>query len=362
MTKPIKVMIVDDSATARKVLENIFESDPNFQVICTASDGEDALCALEQRGVRPDIVTMDINMPRMDGYETTARILKKYPLPIIVVSAAEDPDDRMATFRVIECGALAFVAKPQAGTERRYEADAARVLRMARVMSEVKIVRRCDQVVPTQNDREISDSGGAIDMALLPRIEAVAIGASAGGPQILREILAMLPSRIPYSVFIAQHISEDFTDGFVDWLKKICAPPVHKALHGEHVVAGHIYIAPGGKSMQVSHNGVVQLSAPAAAESASPSVDLLFQSFALAFGEHGAGIILSGMGSDGVEGMMKMCDSGAVTLAQDEQSSIVYGMPKQAARSRAAKFIASTDQIGSFLVQLATKERANECG
>jgi len=357
----IRVLVVEDSATARRLLTGILESDPCIEVVGIAVNGEEALRLLKNSRLKPDVITMDINMPIMDGYETTQRIVSEYPIPVVVVSSAWDPTERMATFKALEVGATGFCPKPGGLTSPTFEKDSRKLIRTVKLMSEVKVVRR-----RSRTQCKAPDFGRATkqntDAIVGKRVDLVAIGASTGGPPVLREILLQLPVDTRFAVLISQHISGEFSDVFIRWLDGASAAPVHKAIHGEHILAGHVYVAPGGENMAVTPSGEIYLSVPTNDDLASPSVDILFESVGNIYCDRAVGVLLTGMGRDGAIGLAAMQKKGALTIAQDEESCVVFGMPKEAIAMNAAMLVLSEKEISAMLACIAKGENCDGIG
>ncbi len=343
MRDPIKVLVVDDSPVARMSLTHILNSDPRLEVIGTVGNGRDAVAFVHSKG--PDVVTMDVRMPVMDGYEATRRIMREAPVPIVIVSASWDPGAQDATFRALDAGATAFVPKPGSPDNADYELQARKVADTVRLMSEIRVVRRRDsQLIPA-----VPRVATHTDVRLAG---AVAIGASTGGPPALRRILSGLTEGFPIPILIAQHITAGFEDSLVRWLGETSVVPICCATEGRPVEPGHAYVAPGGRHMTVDSSRCIRLSLPAGRHVAAPSVAQLFASVGSVYGSACAGVLLTGMGRDGAAELLKLRESGALTITQDRQSSVVFGMPGEAARLKAARFVASPPRVAALLNSL----------
>lgn len=343
----IKVLVVDDSPVARELLVHILDSDPGVKVVATAASGQAALDALER--LRPDIVTMDVHMPGLDGFETTRRIMETHPLPVIIVSGVVDPKESAVAFQTIEAGALAILERPVGPGHSDYQEAAARLVNTVKSMSEVRVVRRWSRrpatVAPSPPAQEVQEAPPG-------RIRAVAIGVSTGGPPVLRTILSGLPKDFPVPVLIVQHISAGFLDGLAEWLTSSTGFPVHIAAKGEHIAPGRAYIAPDDYHMGVDANELITLSSEPPDHGLRPSVARLFRSVASVYGKSAIGVLLTGMGRDGADELKLLRDAGAVTIAQDKDSSVVHGMPGEAIRIGGAKHVLPADQIAAALVSL----------
>ena len=347
----IRTLIVEDSAVVRELLNHILGSDPAIDVVGTANNGMEALRAVQ--ALKPDVVTMDINMPVMDGYEATRRIMETVPLPIVIVSVSVDRREVATTFRALEAGALAAVQKPMGIGHRDHEQTAKALVETVKLMSEVKVVKRWPICCPKMPAVPVA---GNWSPGTAGNIEIVAMGASAGGPAILGTILSMLPADLPVPILVVQHISAGFIHGLAESLSVSCKLPVHVAVQGEELKPGHAYLAPDGTHMGVVEGGRVELSRDAPIEGMRPSISYLFRSVARAYANRAAGVILTGMGKDGAAGLKSMRDSGAVTIAQDEESCLVFSMPGEAIKLGAATHVLSPCGIAAALCNLALRK------
>lgn len=345
----IKVLIVEDSPTVRELLVHILSADPAVRVVGTANDGEEALKAVEMK--KPDVVTMDIHMPGMDGFETTRRIMELAPVPIVVVSGSTDSKEVATLFKAIEAGALAMVPRPRGIGHPDHKATAAEMVKTVRLMSEVKVVRRWPQHRKRGPDSSAPFPAGPQLKKIPSEIQLVAIGASTGGPLAIQTILSALPTGFDAPVMVVQHMVADFIPGFVEWLSGTCPIPVHVASQGETLLPGHVYVAPGERQMKVGSHGKIALVEEEAENGHCPSVSYLFRSVTQVFGPRAVGILLTGMGKDGADALKLMKESGAVTIAQDKESSVVHGMPGEAIRLDAAKYVLPPGGIAAALTR-----------
>ncbi len=362
----IKVLIVDDSPTTREYLQHIMEADENISVTGAAKDGKEALELVEK--LHPDLVTMDIQMPRMDGYEATRKIMERYPVPIVIVSACLIPEEVENTFRAIKAGAVAVVEKPKGPGHPDAEMMAEKLVQTVKLMSEVRVVRR---FTPQQrqktrmplseygkqngNSLSLSDKILSLSKSLkngaapVLNVDIVAIGASTGGPPVIRTILSRLNADFPVPILVVQHIAQGFLQGMTEWLSKETILPVRIPEHGEIAGKGHVYFAPDAFHMGINANREIILSRNFPQDSLQPSVAHLFQSVADAFGKRSVGVLLTGMGKDGASELRMMKEKGAVTVAQNKETSIVHGMPGEAVNLGAAGYILSPEEIAALL-------------
>lgn len=350
---PIKTLIVDDSPVVQELIAHILSSDPGIKVIGTANNGEDALKFLEDK--RPDVILMDIYMPKMNGYEATRMIMETRPVPIIIVSADWNPKEVEKTFFAMEAGAVAVLEKPRGSFAPRYEKASKELVETVRAMSEVRLVKRLParkRLEPVYSMPETDDKLRRQD------IEIVAIGASTGGPPVLQTILSLLSKNLPVPVLIVQHIAKGFVSGLADWLNQTTGFPVKIAAHGEYAMAGHVYIAPDGFHMGVERSGRIALSNTDPDNGLRPSVSYLFRSVSLSFGPRVIGILLTGMGKDGAEDLKIMKERGAATIAQDKGSSVVFGMPGEAINIDAADYVLPPEKIAAMIERLAQRNAA----
>ena len=339
----INVLVVDDSATARSEIARILESDADIKVIGSADDGAEAVKMAER--MAPDVITMDVLMPNMDGFEATRQILQCHAIPIIIVSSSSRLDHAQKTFQALEAGAVAVLSKP---ASREDDGLAQELIRMVKLMAEVKVVTRR---YPRQNGTPLSCSPPSSFAEPLKddKICLIAIGASAGGPQAIEAILTLLKKPIPLPILIAQHIASGFVEGLCRWLSEKSGAPVFTATHGQEIHAGRIYLAPDGHHLGVSSDGRCRLSPAKDKLSACPSVAHLFQSVSQAYQHRAIGVLLSGMGKDGAEQLHAMRQQGALTIAQDEQSALIFGMPGEAVKLGGAQYVLSPEAIAMRL-------------
>lgn len=350
----INVLVVEDSPVAQLLLVHILNSDPHLTVVGAVDNGEEALAFIERN--TPDVVVMDINLPGIDGYVATRRIMETRPVPIVICSANVNPAEVAETFRAIEAGAVAAVAKPFGPGHPDHERTAYDLVETVRLMSEVKVVKRWPKT-----DRTHKPTGllPAERPAAPSNCKVVAIGASTGGPPVLQTILAGLPGAFPVPLLIVQHIAPGFLPGLVDWIHQTTGVPIQIAAHGETPLPGRAYLAPDGYHMGLGANGQIALSRQAPENGLRPAVSYLFRSVAASYGANAVAVLLSGMGKDGASELKRLKDLGAVTIAQDEESSVVHGMPGEAIRLGAAGHVLNPEKIAALLTRL-TANTSNE--
>jgi two-component system chemotaxis response regulator CheB len=347
----INVLVVEDSAVIREFLVHILESDPDIAVIATARNGEEAVGMAQQR--HPDVITMDIHMPKMNGLEATRRIMETNPIPIVIVSGSQDMGEMGTTFDAMNAGALAILPRPAGVGHPDYQAMVRHMIQTVKLMSEVKMVRRWARM---RNSASASLPPRPATPTLAPektRLSVVGIGASTGGPSAIEMILAALPKSFPVPILIVQHISPGFVGGLTQWLSKSSGPPVHVATHGELPLAGHAYIAPDEFHMKIVREGRIILTKDPPEHGLRPSVSSLFRSICEVYGREAVAGLLTGMGRDGAEELRRLKEKGAVTFAQDKDSSVVHGMAGEAARLGAATFVLPLEKIAPMLISLA---------
>lgn len=342
----IRVLVVDDSATAREYLAYLIGADPEVQVIGTARDGQEAIGAV--RDLHPDVVVMDLMMPVMDGIEATRVIMETNPTPIVIVSAVWLRGEVEMTFRALGAGALAALEKPVGLNHPQHERLARELARTVRLMAGVKVVGRRNGLAPTV----VPSGPGPTAPAQPCRVRFVAIGASTGGPSAIATVLRGLPAGFPAPVLVVQHIARGFIAGFASWLAESCRLPVAVAEQGQVPQAGHVYVAPDNRQMGVASDGTLALRDDAPEGGLRPSVSYLFRSL-IPFARRGlVAVLLTGMGRDGASELKQLRDLGAVTIAQDRESCIVFGMPGEAVALGAATAVLSPSQVASYLAGL----------
>ena len=342
----ITVLVVDDSNVARMLLVHILESDPQIRVIGAVSDGQAAVDFVTQHA--PDVILMDIHMPQMDGFEATRRIMETHPVPIVICTATANPREVATTFRVMEAGALACVEKPVGREHADFEQRAADLRQTVKLMSEVKVVRRWARARLASAP---APAAHPVDVKPAPaKVTLIGIGASTGGPQVLQAILAALPKAFPVPILIVQHIAQGFLPGLAEWLNQTTGLQIQIGAYGVNPLPGHVYLAPDDFHMGVSRSGRILLTKEEPQNHLRPAVSYLFRSLADVCGPAAVGVLLTGMGKDGAGELKLMKDTGAVTIAQDRDSSVVHGMPGEAIGLDGATHVLPADEIADALV------------
>jgi len=341
--------VAEDSTVMRMLLVHLLESDPQIRVIGVVNDGQAALDFVIEN--KPDVVLMDIHMPHLDGFEATRRIMETQPVPIIICSATANAKDVVITFRAMEAGAIACIEKPLNGEHGDFEARAAQLLETVKLMSEVKVVRR------TARSRAAPQLAAhpAKSQPAAARIKLIGIGASTGGPPVLQTIIAGLPKSFPVPVVVVQHIARGFLAGMADWLNQTTGLQVQIASFGTTALPGHVYLAPDDFHMGVGADGRIVLTREEPENHLRPSVSFLFRSLAAGYGPNALGVLLTGMGRDGAVELKAMKDKGAITVAQDQESSVVHGMPGVAIALCGATHVLPADKIADALVALVNQ-------
>jgi len=342
----IRVLVAEDSAVTREYLVFLLGQDRALQVVGAARDGQEALEHAER--LKPDVILMDVHMPRMNGYEATRRIMERAPTPIVMVSASLSRDEAAVAFEALRAGALTVVEKPGGPDHPDQAEDARRLVEIVKLMAEVKVVRRFPRRKRPVTPPSFPPPSGRT-------IRLVAIGASTGGPQVLAEILAGLPANFGAPILIVQHIAPGFTEGLAQWLGQGTRLGVKLPEPGEAVRPGTVYLAPNGWQMGIRRDGRIRLTKEAAENGFCPSASHLFQSVAEAYGRSAMGILLTGMGRDGAAGLRRLREAGGVTVAQDEETSVIFGMPGEAIRLGAAEYVLAPAQIAAAIRSMVTQ-------
>lgn len=338
---PIKVLIIDDSAMVRKVFTQELSKDPEIEVVGTAPDpiiGRDKIVEL-----RPDVITLDVEMPRMDGLTFLEKLMRHYPMPVVVVSSLAEKGGDVA-LRAMELGAVEIIAKP--GSSYSVGDMSEQLIQKVKAAAKVKVFK-------TVNLKPLATANTA-SLNVKTTNKIIAIGASTGGTEALREVLVKMPINCP-PIVIVQHMPQNFTKAFADRLNGICSIKVKEAEDDEFLAVGKALIAPGNKHLEIRRSGAqyyVKLLDGPMVHHQRPAVEILFNSVAKYAGQNAIGAILTGMGKDGAQGLLNMRMAGAKTIAQDEKTSIVFGMPKEAIEIGAVDKIKPLDSIPQTILDM----------
>lgn len=360
MSNKINVLIVDDSATVRQALTSIFETDHEINVIGVASDPYYAAKKIQSE--IPDVITLDVEMPRMDGLTFLKKIMTQHPIPVVVISSLTDAGSETA-MRALEYGAVEVIKKPNLSTRQNLEESKIMLIDAVKAAASSNLKRKkihtsaaSMQVAPKLSADAVLSKGDIGSSAMIKTTEiVVAVGASTGGTEALRDFLITLPPDSP-GIVIVQHMPEVFTKTFADRLNEICKITVKEAENNDSVIRGRALIAPGNHHMILKRSGAryyVEINDGPLVNRHRPSVDVLFRSTAKYAGRNAIGIIMTGMGDDGARGMLEMKEAGAITLAQDEKSCVVFGMPKEAIKLGAAQKVLPLDQLAPNMIKIA---------
>ncbi len=353
----IRVLVVEDSPTLRQLVCEVLRTDSELSIVGEARNGLEAVRLCHE--LQPDVVTMDIRMPEMDGFEAIRCIMDESPRPVVVLTSTMSDRELGISFKAVEAGALSVIGKPGGLPGRDARAD--RLVAEVKVMAGVKVVRRHRHLMQrVQESRPVAtisgtDAGRGRSEGRRPA-RIIAIGASTGGPPAVQLILQQLPARTPVPVVMVQHISKGFVRPMARWLDGSTPLRVTVAEHGETLQAGSAYLAPDDAHLTVGIGGKAALDPSGLVGGHRPSVSVLFDSVARRYGSGAAGVILTGMGRDGADGLKAMRDAGALTIAQDEGTCVVFGMPKAAIEAGAAGEVLPLGQIGARLRAVAGVE------
>lgn len=345
MGKKIKVLIIDDSAVVRQVMTAILASDTAIEVMATASDPYVAAQKLKHE--IPDVITLDVEMPRMDGLTFLRKIMSQHPIPVVIVSSLTQKGTETA-LKAIEYGAIDIITKPQLGTKRFLEEAKIRICDTVKAAAQAKVYRKG---ISTPVTAKPAISPHRLKSMIKTTDKVVALGASTGGTKALEVFLAALPPDAP-PIVIVQHMPEKFTRSFAERLDKICKIQVKEGEPGDSVISGRAIIAPGNKHMVLKRSGAryyIDIIGGELVNRHKPSVDVLFKSVAAYAGKNSVGIIMTGMGNDGAQGLLEMNRAGAYTIAQDEKTCVVFGMPQEAIKLGAADKVLALEQIVHFV-------------
>ena len=350
--KRFRVLVVDDSAFMRKVLETIVNADEQLHVIGQAKDGREAIALSES--LKPDVITMDLNMPHMDGLQATAHIMTNSPRPIVIVSS-ETKEGAASTLKALELGAIDFVTKPTSGIDLDMQSIKEEIVRKVRVAAKVRVVRTASRIanaVQTPSKGSLASAGGAKPARPAPsgsadlRFPVVVLAASTGGPATVMRLAPGFTRDFPAAVFLIQHMPASFTTQYALQLAEFTGIRVKEAEAGEVVQPGTLYICPGGQHLRVTPTGRIELDgATGRIDGYLPNIDVSMESVAAYAGAMSIGVVLTGMGSDGARGARAIKNAGGLVLAQDEATSVIFGMPAEAIQAGVVDQILGIDDI-----------------
>ncbi|GGE88315.1 chemotaxis protein CheB [Sphingomonas prati] len=332
---PKRVMIVEDSTAVRTLLVHIISHDPRLTVVAAVASAEEAIAALPR--VQPDVISMDIQLPGMDGLEATRRIMADRPTPIVVISASIDGASLASSMDALRAGALSVVEKPVGFGNRAFDAVAREICTQLAIMSDVAVVRRRIRL------REMEPPGAGVPVS--PRMLLCA--ASTGGPQAVARLFGGLPADLMLPTLLVQHMGEAFMEGYATWLQSVVPQRVAIAEEGGVPMAGTIHVAPGGRHLRIGRDGRMRIGSDAPVGGQRPAATALFQSAADALSGAAIAVVLTGMGEDGADGVRALISAGGAAIAEHESSAVVYGMPAAAVRMGALAL--PIDRIGAHL-------------
>lgn len=350
----VRVLIVDDSRTSRVLLTELLDSDPHIEVVGEAEDGRDALGQV--KALRPSLVVMDVRMRGMDGFAATEQIMATHPTPVVVVTAGHDARDVEMGVRALRAGALTILPKPGGPGTPNFQAEAAHLRSLVRALADVRVVRRRSRSQPPPS-APLSLSG-----QVRPQVAAVGVAVSTGGPPALLGFLTALPADLAAPVLVVQHIADGFIGGLATWLSAGTGREVTVAVDGERLQPGRVYLAPDNRHLEVSARGNARVVDGSPVRGFRPSATALLRSLADVYGEQAAAVVLTGMGTDGLDGARAVDAAGGLVLAQDEATSTVFGMPKAVIDAGLAREVGSAADLAHALAPLLSKERPASAG
>ena len=351
--KKIRVLIVEDSNVIREFLEYIIDRDPRLEIAGVAGSAEEALRVLHR--ISPDVISMDIRLPGMNGFEATQRIMSEKPTPIVVVAASTESEDLKIAVNALQAGALTVLEKPVGSTSAKYEAFAGQFCTQLAIMSQVKVVRRRRDAKWTPH-REWPLVKWRGDYRMM------GIVCSTGGPNAVTQLLGALGSDFPLPILLVQHIGDNFLDGFAAWLQSVCPFSVKIVESREVPARGKVYLGGRDRHLRLGCEYYLEADGGDPVCSQRPSGTVLFESMARVLGKQALGVLLTGMGDDGAEGLLKIREAGGYTIAEDESTAVVYGMPGEAVRLGGACESLPLPAIAPRILELARARREERNG
>ncbi len=355
MLKKIKVLIIDDSALIRQLLKEILSRDPAIEVVGTAPDPIIARDKIKQ--LSPDVLTLDIEMPKMDGITFLKNLMRLRPMPVIMISSMTEAGAAV-TLEAMEIGAIDFISKPRVDVSKQLQKYASDIINKVKIASIARVRPYGRDNVPDVSKKLSADTvlAKGTKKFLKSTEKIIAIGASTGGTEAIKEILVKMPATAP-GIVISQHIPAAFSAAFAKRMDGCSAMTVYEAKDGQQILPGHVYIAPGSRHLLVERSGmryICRLNDGAPVNRHKPSVDVMFRSVCQNAGPNALGVILTGMGNDGARGMKEMHDTGSPTIAQDEKSSVVWGMPGEAVKHGGVDHVLQLEKITEKLLTLCS--------
>jgi len=342
MNRTVRILIVDDSAAERRSIVALLAFEPRCTVVGEAADGGEALA--KARDLRPDVIMMGARMPHLDGLRATEAIMAEAPARVLILCREDEERGRDIPFRALAAGALEVIRKPpDSAGEHELHSWGRRLAETILLMSEVPVIRRTRQVA--------TDAPSLVQMG---RVDVFALVASTGGPPALAQVLGALPRTLSIPILVAQHIARGFTPGLVRWLSSVCPLVVELAVGGERALPGHVYLPPDGSDLELDAGGLLRTSSCSGLH--SPSGNRLLHSLARSCGSRAGGVVLTGMGDDGSDGLLALRQAGGATFAQDESSSIVFGMPQVAWSRGGARTLLALERVAPTILELCATQ------
>lgn len=358
MTKaPINVLLVDDSPVALKILERLINSSSDTQVIATASNGQEALELIPK--VKPNVICTDFHMKEMDGLALTQQVMTKHPIPMLIISNSVQEDDPRNIFKLLQAGAIDVFPKPISGENSDYERIKNQLITKIKILSGVSVFAKPLSRISTSQSLKTDIKPNYSSVSINPTIDknfsaiqVITIGASTGGPKALHQIIAPLPKNFPVPIICTQHISPGFLEGLVSWLDSECKLKIKIAQSGEYPIPGTVHFAPDNYHLGLNSQGRFSYLHSAPVDGHCPSVTAMFESVTKFYKQGTVGVLLTGMGKDGARGMMAINQAGGITIAQNEKSCTVFGMPKEAIALGVVNYVLPLQEITPFLNKL----------